>query len=37
MNVGNGELVVVDLDMLLQLAVFVPVFNLDEVLRRTSR
>lgn len=32
-DVGNGVLVVVDLDMLLELPVLVPILNLDNVLR----
>lgn len=33
MYVGNGVFVVVNFDMLLQLAVLVPVFDFNEVLR----
>lgn len=32
MDVGNGVLVVVDFDVLFELTILVPVFDLDEVL-----
>ncbi len=34
MDVGDGMLVIVDLDMLLEFAVFVPVLDLDDILHR---
>lgn len=35
-DVGDGELVVVDLDVLLQLAIFVPFFNFGDILIQES-